>query len=240
MGRYDYEDNDYTTPLKAEASGLHASYTSPLPVTNNHITFDHTSHMAGGSIPTGVGSTLVCLCLTLVAIVTSSRAVTHVAIDTVSASPSIQAGPGRTLINIRLAVVACVSRLARACVQVDTINAQPSILAGVGTTVIDVGLAVGPSIARYAPTREGVNTIRACPSIVAGVGAAVVDVCLAVSTHVASNARAPVPSRTIISTGGSILAGGATLAGEKIDITESSSIPTTTDTLIGDVAVATY
>jgi len=51
---------------------------------------------------------------------------------------------------------------------------------------------------------------------VAGVGAAVVDVGLAVGTHVARNTRAPVPSRTIISTGGSILAGGATLAGEKI------------------------
>lgn len=50
----------------------------------------------------------------------------------------------------------------------------------------------------------------------AGVGAAVVDVCLAVGTHVARNTRAPVTSRTIISTGGSILAGGATLAGEKI------------------------
>jgi len=65
-------------------------------------------------------------------------------------------------------------------------------------------------------TLRSVDTHRAYPSIVAGVGAAVVDVGLAVGTHVARNTRAPVPSRTIISTGGSILAGGATLAGEKI------------------------
>ena len=81
MGRYDYKD---ITPLEAEASGLHASYIHKpsflIPITT---LFDHTSHMAGGSIPTGVGSTLICLCLTLVTIVTSSRAVTHVAIDTV-------------------------------------------------------------------------------------------------------------------------------------------------------------
>ena len=41
------------------------------------------TYMAGGSIPTGVVSALICLCLTLIAIVTSSRAVTHVAIDLV-------------------------------------------------------------------------------------------------------------------------------------------------------------
>jgi len=41
------------------------------------------TYMASGSIPTGVVSALICLCLTLVTIVTSSRAVTHVAIDLV-------------------------------------------------------------------------------------------------------------------------------------------------------------
>ena len=37
--------------------------------------------MAGGSVPTGVGSTLVCFCLTTVTIVTSPCTVTPVAID---------------------------------------------------------------------------------------------------------------------------------------------------------------
>ena len=37
--------------------------------------------MAGGSIPTGVGSTLICFCLTTVTIVTSPCTVTPVAID---------------------------------------------------------------------------------------------------------------------------------------------------------------
>lgn len=37
--------------------------------------------MAGGSVPTGVGSTLVCFCLTTITIVTSPTTVTPVAID---------------------------------------------------------------------------------------------------------------------------------------------------------------
>ena len=39
------------------------------------------SHMASGSVPAGVGSTLVCFCLATITIVTSPSAVTHVAID---------------------------------------------------------------------------------------------------------------------------------------------------------------
>ena len=37
--------------------------------------------MAGGSVPTGVGSTLICFCLTTITIVTSPCTVTPVAID---------------------------------------------------------------------------------------------------------------------------------------------------------------
>ena len=39
------------------------------------------SHMASGSVPAGVGSTLVCFCLAAITIVTSPSTVTHVAID---------------------------------------------------------------------------------------------------------------------------------------------------------------
>ena len=37
--------------------------------------------MASSSIPAGVGSTLVCFCLTAITIVTSPSTVTHVSID---------------------------------------------------------------------------------------------------------------------------------------------------------------
>ena len=37
--------------------------------------------MASGSVPAGVGSTLVCFCLATITIVTSPSTVTHVAID---------------------------------------------------------------------------------------------------------------------------------------------------------------
>ena len=39
------------------------------------------SHMASGSVPAGVGSTLVCFCLATITVVTSPSTVTHVTID---------------------------------------------------------------------------------------------------------------------------------------------------------------
>lgn len=53
--------------------------------------------MAGGSVPTGVGSTLVCFCLTTITIVTSPTTVTPVAIDKIlgKAGGNNRRGQGR-------------------------------------------------------------------------------------------------------------------------------------------------
>ena len=50
----------------------------PVPI---HASSCILSHMASGSVPAGVGSTLVCFCLAAITIVTSPSTVTHVAID---------------------------------------------------------------------------------------------------------------------------------------------------------------
>ena len=59
-------------------------------------------------------------------------------------------------------------------------------------------------------------THKASPFILAWVGAAVIDVNLTIGASEASNTCTPVPTRTIISTGGSILAEGVTLTGDEV------------------------
>ena len=60
---------------------LHSQAYTPAPPTPIHASSCILSHMASGSVPAGVGSTLVCFCLATITIVTSPSAVTHVAID---------------------------------------------------------------------------------------------------------------------------------------------------------------
>lgn len=92
-------------------------------------------------------------------------ALAHVVIHLVQAGAVVLTGPGRTLVDVYVAVVSLEAWHTETAVLVQPLSADGSVLAGAGRALVNVVSAVGSAKARLADAGIVPRTLDTCPIV---------------------------------------------------------------------------